>query len=290
MRLATQLTLSITLALSLVTPSYAGEKPPSKKHDAPPALESAWQVEGLPVPESVLEIKNKKQHYFLVSLIDGDPLTKDGEGGIAKISPAGEILDREWVTGLNAPKGMAAYKNRLYVADIDEVVVIDMNSPDTVVRIPVPNAVFLNDVAVDRRGTMYVSDTGNGQVIRIKKDVPEVFLDEVPSANGLYAVPKGLLVGAGPELRHYDHKGQSTILSGGLPHGIDGVAPVGRSGYLVSVWEGQIYWIDRKGESTILLDSIDAGINTADFAYSKRKNLLVVPNFFSNTVTAYKLK
>lgn len=262
----------------------------AKKHATPPTLEVTWQTEGLAVPEAVLEVRRGKEQYFLVSLIDGDPSAKDQQGGIAKLSPSGEIIDQAWVTGLSAPKGMALHRNQLYVSDIDEVVVIDVNTAEITARIAVPGAAFLNDVAVDKRGVVYVSDTGNGQVIRLKDGVPEVYLDNVPSANGLFTTRRGsLLVGAGPRLVQYDADKEATVLAEGLPHGIDGVAPVGPGGFVVSMWEGQVHWLNRSGESTLLLDSVDAGINTADFAYSKREKLLVVPNFFSNTVTAYTL-
>lgn len=282
--------LSIAVWCALTSNAYAGKQCPQKQADKIPELVQVWQAENLSVPESVLEVKDKRDHYFLVSLIDGDPFTKDGIGGVAKISASGEIIDDKWVTGLSAPKGMAVYKNWLYVADIDEVVAIDLHSPDIRISIPVPGAIFLNDVAVDKRGSVYVSDTGAGQIIRIKKGVPELYLDDVSGANGLYAHKNGLLIGAGPDLLFYKHNKQPEVLSSGLPYGIDGVAPTHRGNTIVSVWEGQIYWISKNGEETLLLDSIDEGINTADFAYSRSKNLLVVPNFFSNTVTAYKLR
>lgn len=75
-----------------------------------------------------------------------------------------------------------------------------------------------------------------------------------------------------------------------MPFGlIDGIAEVKCDGYLVSVWEGQIYWVNSDGTKTLLLDSSTTGIFTADFAYSKKRKLLVVPNFFSNTISAYRV-
>lgn len=287
MQFYAKLIFPFALSCVLISEAYAGTQCP---HGKIPELVQVWQAENLPVPESVLEVKDKRHHYFLVSLIDGDPFAKDGVGGIAKISASGEVIDDKWVTGLSAPKGMAVYKNWLYVADIDEVVAIDLHSPEIRISIPVPGASFLNDVAVDKRGAVYVSDTGVGQIIRIKRGVPELYLDNVPGANGLFAHKNGLLVGAGPDLLFYQHNKQPEVLSSGLLYGIDGVAPTRGGNTIVSVWEGQIYWVNKVGEQTLLLDSVDAGINTADLAYSRSKNLLVVPNFFSNTVTAYRLR
>ena len=255
-----------------------------------PRLEEAWTVDNISVPESVVEVGHGKNSFFLVSLIDGDPLLKDGQGGIAKISASGELLDKEWVTGLNAPKGLAVYKDWVYVADIDEVVVIDLKTADIVIKIPVPGALLLNDVAVDKKGTLYVSDTFTSQVIRVKNFIPDVYLDNVPAANGLYVQGHDLLVGAGPQLFAFDKRKQLRVVATGFPFELDGVAPAGCGGYFVSSWEGQIYWISATGEKFLLLDTVAQYISTADFAYSENKDLLVVPNFFSNRVTAYKVK
>ena len=48
--------------------------------------------------------------------------------------------------------------------------------------------------------------------------------------------------------------------------------------------------IDKvEGEVTKLLDTESDGVNTADFDYSSKDNLLFVPTFFDNRVKAYKL-
>jgi hypothetical protein len=255
-----------------------------------PSLSPAWQVAGLEIPESVIEVKRGAKSYFLVSVIKGDFFSKDGNGDIAKISANGQLLDSQWASGLNAPKGMAVSGKFLYVSDIDEVAVIDLKTGEIVNVIPVPGAVFLNDVAANRRGDIFVSDTGVGKIFRIRNFVPEVYIDNVTSANGLLMDKDELVVGSGAQLVGYNTALEATVITQ-LPFGlIDGVAEVKRDSYLVSIWEGQIYWINRDGSQTLLLDLTAQGIYTADFAYSNEKRLVVVPNFFSNTVTAYRLK
>jgi hypothetical protein len=99
-----------------------------------------------------------------------------------------------------------------------------------------------------------------------------------------------LVVGSGSQLVRYNTALETRVITQ-LPFGsIDGVAEVKHNNYVVSLWEGQIYWINRDGSQLLLLDLTSQGIYTADFAYSNDKHLLVVPNFFSNTVTAYRLK
>ncbi len=255
-----------------------------------PSLSPLWQVEGLEIPESVLEVKKGRKSYYLVSVLKGDYYSKDGNGDIAKISSKGELLDSQWVTGLNAPKGMAVSKGLLYVSDIDEVAVIDLKTGNILNVIPVPGSAFLNDVVANSRGDIFVSDTGVGKIFRIRNSVPEIYIDNVPSANGLFMDKDELVVGSGSQLVRYNTALEQTLITQ-LPSGlVDGIAEVKHNNYLVSMWEGQIYWINRDGSQTLLLDSSPQGIFTADFAYDKEKRVLIVPNFFSNTVTAYRVR
>ena len=163
-------------------------------------LEPLWQTADLPTPESVLYVADKKSPYLFVSLIDGQGDVVDGKGGIAKLTTEGEVIDKEWITGLNAPKGMALYKNHLYVADITELVIIDIEEEKVIEKIPVVDSVFLNDVTVNSSGIVYVSDTRTNKVHRYQNGKVELYLDNVTSANGLKALGSNLVVGAGQEL------------------------------------------------------------------------------------------
>src|SRR3982751_4078312 len=90
-------------------------------------LEKLWETDTIvAVPESVLPDVNKNILY--VSLIDGGGWDADSKGGVGKLTPDGKRYDSTWVTGLNAPKGMGISGNRLFVADINNVVVIDIDN------------------------------------------------------------------------------------------------------------------------------------------------------------------
>src|SRR5688572_2375683 len=132
-------------------------------------LTLAWQTDTVfRVPESVLIDPVRKVCY--VSNIDGASGEKDGKGFISKISPEGKVLALQWVTGLDAPKGMGIAGPHLYVADLFQVVVIDLTSGKIVRRIDVPDAKFLNDITVDKAGAVYVSDSSTGKIHLIKGD------------------------------------------------------------------------------------------------------------------------
>src|ERR1700760_2631291 len=88
-------------------------------------LEKIWQTDTVvAIPESVLPDFEKKILY--VSLIDGGGWDADGKGGVGKLGMDGKNYDSTWIAGLNAPKGLGRYGNRLYAADISEVAVIDI--------------------------------------------------------------------------------------------------------------------------------------------------------------------
>jgi hypothetical protein len=71
------------------------------------------------------------------------------------------MIEPEWVTGLDAPKGMAQYGNTLYVADVDRLVAVDTASGEITGTWAAEDAQFLNDVAVDKSGRVFVSNGSN---------------------------------------------------------------------------------------------------------------------------------
>jgi hypothetical protein len=150
-------------------------------------LVKLWETDSvLKVPESVLYSAEDKLLYN--SNIDGQPGEKDGKGSIGKTGLDGKIIQVDWVAGLNAPKGLGRYGDLLYVADVDQVVVIDIKKGRIVEHIPVEGAVFLNDISVDSKGIVYVSDTRTEKVHRIEKGKVITFLEGIKGANGLLAV------------------------------------------------------------------------------------------------------
>src|ERR1700712_245282 len=110
----------ITFIIAVLICSLSFTEMSAQEH----ALVKLWQTDTLlKTPESVLFDAGDKLLY--VSNINGQPWEKDGNGSIGKVGLDGKIINANWVTGLNAPKGLGRYKNLLYAADIDNVAVID---------------------------------------------------------------------------------------------------------------------------------------------------------------------
>lgn len=252
-------------------------------------LEQAWITPDLPTPESVLYVLDDEPYLF-VALIDGQGDAVDGKGGIAKLSTEGAVIAKDWLTGLNAPKGMAIYKNRLYVADITELVVIDIKKQALIKKIPIAGSVFLNDVTVNSSGVVFVSDTRTNKVHRIENDEPSLYLENMTSANGLKVFGSNLIVGAGTELLLIGTDKKPLTLAKGFAQGIDGIEMAKRGEFIVSCWAGLVYYVYSDGKIELLIDSQAQKINTADIGFDPNTQRVFVPNFFKNSVTAYQLK
>ncbi len=251
-------------------------------------LVQKWETkETIPVPESVLPVPSKNELY--VSLIDGKGNEKDGKGGVGILYKDGTVKNLNWLTGLNAPKGLGIYKNKLYIADLTDVVVADAKTGAVLKTIPVEGAVFLNDITIDKKGKVYVSDTRQNKIYRLVNDIPELYLDNVISANGLKSIKNFLYVLAGKELWKLDKNKNKTVIASGFEQGGDGLEPAGKGDFLVTCWPGLIYYVKANGSFEKLLD-VQGKMNTADLGYDAKTKTLYIPTFNNNSVIAYQLK
>jgi hypothetical protein len=283
--------LSLTLPM-LITPLVVAAETVATE----PALEALWQTDGLRVPESVLwyqqQNNGKTDSLLFVSEIDGKGNEADGVGGIALLNTDGSIRDKDWLRGLNAPKGLAVYQGKLYIADLTEVVVVDIASAKILNKIKAPEAVFLNDVTVDTKGMVYISDTRLNRVYKLEQDKISVFLDNVEAANGLTVVAEQLYIAAADKLLKVDLADNNktvTQLAIGFAERADGVEAVGNGDFIVSCWAGLVYYVHADGRIKELLDTRAAKLNTADIGWDAATKILYVPTFFGNSVQAYKL-
>lgn len=247
-----------------------------------------WESkEQLPTPESVLYYP--KDNVLFVSLIDGSGSEKDGKGGVALLNTDGSIKNATWVTGLNAPKGLAIHKGLLYIADITDVIVVDVVTGNVIDEIPVEGSTFLNDVTVDDSGIVYISDTRENKIFQLRNGKASLYLDNVPSVNGLKAEGGKLLALAGKEFWSIDANKKVTVFTKGFDQGGDGLEPVGNGDYIVTCWVGLVYYVKANGEIQKMLD-VQGKMNTADLGYNQKESILYIPTFNSNSVVAYKLK
>ena len=242
----------------------------------------------LAVPESVYY--DAKRQVLYTSNIDGEPWKDDKQGSLGKLALDGSIIAAQWVTGLSAPKGLALLCNLLYVGDMTEVVVVDVDKGAIVKRIAVPGAKGLNDVAASPDGVIYVSDSMGKKLYAIRNDEAEVYIDNLQGPNGVLVHKGALYLLDGSAAYRVESDRSLKAISSDIEGVIDGIEPVSDDEFLLSTWQGTIFYVKADGTRELLLDTRADKINAADIGYDPKKRIVYVPTFFHKTVAAYELK
>ncbi len=280
------LSIAIVLLFNFSFNSLAQNEKPNLK----PSLQKIWETPDLLTTCESVCYSNATKTIF-VSCIDGNPTDKDGNGFISELSITGDIITLMWVTGLNAPKGMGIFGNKLYVTDIDRIVEIDIETAMISKEYRVEGANFLNDITISPEGDVYISDMSTAKIHRIKKGILETWFtsEEFINPNGLFYEDKELLVGTRNgiySIRIEDKRLWHLIKETG---GIDGLEADGKGSYIISDWQGKIQLVNIEKDPVLLLNTSDKGINAADIEYIPERKMLLVPTFSDNRVMAYEL-
>jgi hypothetical protein len=257
----------------------------------PPTLELTWETDTLmTTSESV--IYDESNNVLYVSNINGAPDGKDGNGFISKISLNGTLITQKWIEGMDAPKGMGLYGGKLYVTDINRLHEIDIATGKIAMTYPVEGASFLNDITVDAKGNVYISDMDTHEILLFANGTVSKWLTGQTAPNGLLAEENTLWMALWNDktLNQIDIATQAVTLKSDSIENPDGIEAVGDGGYLVSSWNGMVTYVSAEGKNTVLLDTRADSVSAADIEYIASKNLLLVPTFFKNTVRAYTLK
>ncbi|OCX43043.1 ATP-binding protein [Campylobacter ornithocola] len=248
--------------------------------------------ESIYVDESVVYVSNVGKELT--------PLNKDNDGFISKLDSDGKIVELEFIKNLNAPKGMSKIGDILYVVDIDIVYGFNVKNKKEIFKLPIKNAVFLNDIVVLNNNTLLVSDTGTGYIHKVflkdKKYENFIHLDsKYGGPNGLL-IDKNTLFVAGYDPS--DKTGGKIIsidlntkkiqeLSNKIEQ-FDGIVFDQSKNLLVSSWgkdlQGYIYSLKDNKEIKLDLDSIKG---PADMFFDGK--YLWVPKMAENTLIKVKL-
>jgi hypothetical protein len=252
------------------------------------SLHSCWTEKGpFGVPESAVYDAIHDVCYI-------SNYFNEGNEYISKISVDGKILEQAWITGVRMPTGMCILEDTLYVVDRSGIQLIDILGSRILRTIQVKGAQMINDVAIDARGNLYITDTPLNRLYRYSADTLETILNEdiLNGPNGLLIDGNHLLIGQNEEILKLDLTSRAVTSIAKFEPGsnIDGIQSDGRGNYLVSDYGGKLYRLTPDGNKLLLLNTSTPGLTLADFSYIPGKKRLIIPTLYNNSVVCFELK
>jgi len=277
-------------------------------------INKLWETPNdLKNPESVAYAP--KQNVLFVSNLNGNPTQKDQNGFISKVSPSnGSIIELNWVTGLNAPKGIAISNNNstLYVSDIIDLVEINIDNGKIIKRFNAPGSAFLNDVVSDNQGNVYVSDTVTNTIYKLDTKANDgndntsslqawLQSPQLNGPNGLHVddTKNRLIVasfgnfskpGGGIEIVDLENKSITTLGkedATSLLGGLDGIESDAMEAhyYVTDNPAGKLYIVNADGTGYRTLINLTSP-GAADLEFIPGQNTIVIPLMQDNKLVA----
>lgn len=303
--------LALIVLLAFVSPALAGDKKLPKP-----------MIEGLKNPESA--VVGSDGRIYITEIGD---FNKDGDGRVVVVGTDGKV--EKFADGMDDPKGIVAWPpydptpgvkpspfRVLYVADNKRIWKVDAQGNKTVFveekQFPIP-PLFLNDITVDEKGVIYVSDSGDlkgsggavfrvGPVVEKGKDKGKIMgkgklgvtLVTSGKTDPKIKTPNGLVMdgvnhllmldfGSGELLRIAIEDGKSEKIAEGFDGG-DGLAWDNFGRLFITSWKtGKVWGIPRPGVAPILI--AEGFQSAADLCLDPSGKFLLIPDMKAGTLT-----
>jgi hypothetical protein len=268
----------------------------------PTAIKPWFVRDGFVAPEAV-RYDPDQDVYFVGNWGRGPASETDNNGYISRMKPDGQIENLKFIAGgtnrvvLHAPRGMYIVGDTLWVADADAVRGFNRRTGDKVANYDFSgfDRGFLNDVAADATGTVYVTDTGKNKLYKVQgQGGPTVVV-----ADSVLGAPNGITWDAANNrfiiVPYGGYKGirawvpgTTTLTDAGMSTGAkyDGV----------EVLSGGRVLVASQADTSLHLFSGTSGhaiIHTlgppADIAVDTKRNRVAVPVVAMNHVEIYEL-
>lgn len=262
-------------------------------------------IQGFDWPESIVwDEANQLWYVSNMSVLNPDISQKDGSGFISQVDTNGTIVKSKWVEGLDTPAGMALVNGKLYVANINELAVIE-TATGMMTKIPAPGALLLNDVAA-MGNELFVSDTFGNKIFHFTEGdamLSEFSADpKLDGPNGLFVDKKAnrLVVAClhdfgsetpGPMLT-IDLTTKSVQMFGALTGKFDGIEQHGDVFYVTENPTAYLYRFKADGSSELVYDlRKDHGVmSAADLGYDPVTEILGVADMQHGAIHFLGLK
>lgn len=187
-------------------------------------------------PESAA-IDTQHDRIF-VSNVNG--YERNGKGFISTLKTDGSVENLRWLTGLNAPTGLAVSGDILWAVDYDQLLKISIPEQRVVARFATTDKdPLLNDVSVTKGGDIFVTGSNSNSVYMVADGKLRTWLkddERLKFANGIYANDTDVVVAAFTLIK-IDRKSKDIeiLAEADLINDLEGVKPDGSGGYYVSM-------------------------------------------------------
>ena len=240
---------------------------------------------------------------LIVVMNAGVPQTQEeNDGYVSLLNPDGSVHTTKWIGAtrdgltLNHPLGSAIHNGTLYTADIDVVRTFDLATGKPGKAYPVEGSTFLNGIAVNKQGTIFVSNSRpEFRVYKITADGKvSLFVDGDPLniPNGVAIDPDGNVVvvnvGNNDVMTFDPASGKLIRTEHAAEGGNDGlvILPDGTK-YVSSVRFGSVSKISPGKPAEVIASGIPSA---ASMGYDSKHKQLIIPMNNNNAVAFLKLK
>jgi hypothetical protein len=245
----------------------------------------AGSASHLAMPESALFHNGN----IYVSLI-GDP--ENNDGAVVTLDSTGRVtrtlIRASGAKPLVDPTGMSIRGSTLWVNDVTRMRSYDLRTGAAGRTVHIPGSIFVNDLAVDRRGNLWASDcetrslyrvSAAGRVTRLR--LPKRFrglpngVALHPDSGEIWFVTFNESAVGGAQVGRVSPAGVFTeVISSPRLRQLDGLAFVGRTAYISDFGNGNIWKLSASGRLT--RRAVVAG-SPADISYAPALKRLLVP-------------
>lgn len=240
---------------------------------------------------------------LIVVMNAGVPQTQEeNDGYVSLLNPDGSVHTTKWIGAtrdgltLNHPLGSAIHNGTLYTADIDVVRTFDLATGKPGKAYPVEGSTFLNGIAVNKEGTIFVSNSRpEFRVYKITADGKvSLFVDgdplNIPNGVAIDADGNVVVVNVGNNnVMTFDPaNGKLIRTEHAAEGGNDGlvILPDGTK-YVSSVRFGSVSKISPGKPAEVIASGIPSA---ASMGYDSKQKQLVIPMNNNNAVAFLKLE
>ncbi|MEF3694157.1 MAG: SMP-30/gluconolactonase/LRE family protein [Candidatus Cloacimonadota bacterium] len=237
-------------------------------------------------PESIaFDITNNR---FLISNTKGKTiLSMDEEGKLSVF----------FKDGLVAPKGIAISPPYLYIADQKQVITVDIPTASILTTLPIEGAKNLNDIALDDKGFLYVTDTEANAVFVV--NVPESSVRKLTDPN--LEAPNGIAfdrprkqmlivstIEKSPIMMINTETLEFGIFTNSVYNQLDGIAIDDKGRIYFGSWDTNAIYLIPQEQNRFEVFKNELR-SPADFYYHQPTQELLVPLWEKNRIERFKL-